>query len=399
MVPYSTPEMLALMEDAPAGKGPLAILCFSLDWQGPEQQTLWLAIQLHEKGRVLTLIVRDGSVLHHQAQAQGLPCLAYPEVAFLAKLRTAVHLGRWLRQQAIELLLTTRLADLGFAGSIKRWPPSKLWLIHRQFEPIYPRSWPRRWWLNWQLKAVDAWLSPLARSGQQMLTHTTLSCRQLWVVPPATLLSYFTNDNGSARLQGRALLKLPAAAQLIGVLDHGGDGPAFALEVLYRLQQEHNSDAELVVLSSLATPPDPVRWAALQELAQQLHLSHRVHLRPLHHAATPFLLYCPLDVLLLPSSQDATCLTVLEAMASGCPLVSAHTADAADLLLHGHTARLFPPYDVATCAKQLFVTLSAPAQSLLLAERAAAHVRQFYDPTQQSRQLESILEYVCQPQA
>ncbi|UOQ64261.1 glycosyltransferase [Hymenobacter volaticus] len=104
-------------------------------------------------------------------------------------------------------------------------------------------------------------------------------------------------------------------------------------------------------------------------------------------------------MLLLPSSQDATCLAVLEAMASGCPLVSAHTADAADLLLHGHTARLFPPHDVATCAKQLFVTLSAPAQSLLLAERAAAHVRQFYNPMQQSRQLESILEYVCQPQA
>lgn len=384
------------MEHTPAGKGALAIVCFSREWQGPEQQTLWLATRLHEKGRTLTLLVRDNSMLHQQALAQKLPCVAFPETAFPATLQTAVRLARWLRQYAVRLLLTTCLADLAVANLVKRWQPNQLRLLHRQFELVSPRSGPRRWWLNWQLRAVDAWLSPLTRSGQQLLTHTTLSSRQLWVVPPAALRSSATDNDTDARRQGRTKLNLPAAPQLIGVLDSGGDGPAFALEVLYRLQEEHHSEAELVILVRSVSPLDAARWAALRDLAEQLHLGHRLHLRPMHHSAIPLSLYHALDVLLLPSQQDATCLPVLDAMASGCPLVSAHTADAADLLLHGHTARLFPAHDVAACAKQLFVTLSAPAQARLLAERAAAHVRQFFNPAQQSQQLESILDYVCQ---
>lgn len=189
-------------------------------------------------------------------------------------------------------------------------------------------------------------------------------------------------------------MDLPAAPPLIGVLDGGGNGPIFALEVLYRLQQEHNSAVELVVMGGPATPPDPERWAALRNLAQQLHLSQRVHLRPLHNTTTPFLLYSSLDVLLLPDTQDATCLAVLNAIASGCPLVSAHTEEAAELLLHGHSARFFRAQDVATCAKQLFIALSAPAQSRLFAERAAAHAHFHFDQAQQSQQVESILEYL-----
>ncbi len=211
---------------------------------------------------------------------------------------------------------------------------------------------------------------------------------------------YFTNNTTiCSREESRHLLDLPAASLLIGVLDCGGNGPTFALEVLYRLQQEHNSEAELVVVGGPATPPKPERWAALRELAQQLHLSFRLHLRPLHHTDTPYLLYSSLDVLLLPDTQDANCLSVLEAMASGCPLVSAHTPDAADLLLHGHTARFFRAHDVATCAKQLFIALSAPAKSRLFAERAVAHARFHFAPVEQSQQVESILDYINQEQA
>lgn len=200
MIPFSTPESLGTVESTPAGKGALAVMCFSLDWQNLEQQTLWLASQLHQQGRAVTLVVRAGSPLQEQAQAQGLPCFAVLEGAFPAGIQTAVQVGRWLRQHAIGLLLTTRLADLGVAGLVKRGQPRSFRLLHRQLEPMVSQNWLRRCWQNWQLRPVDAWLAPLARLGQQMLASTTLSGRQLWVVPPA-LLPYSPETNNTCSRQ------------------------------------------------------------------------------------------------------------------------------------------------------------------------------------------------------
>jgi hypothetical protein len=266
-------------------------------------------------------------------------------------------------------------------------------LLHRQFEPLATSNAFVRWWLNHQLPIVNAWLAPLVRLGQEMLTRTTLDGRQLWVVPPALPASCTTDDQTCTRPEGRHLLDLP-----IGVIDYGGAGPAFAVEALYRLRHEHDSPAELVVMRNPVTPPDPAQWAALRQLVQRLRLENRVHLRPLSTTTEFQSFYNVVDALLLPDAQHARYLAVLSAMSSGCPLVCAHTPDAAELLCHGRTALLFPVHDLATCAQQLFVSLSSPAQADLLAARAVAFARFHYDPVQQSQHLETILDYVCLPE-
>jgi len=118
-----------------------------------------------------------------------------------------------------------------------------------------------------------------------------------------------------------------------------------------------------------------------------------VHLRPLHNTAAPFLLYAALQVLLLPTSYDATCLSLLSAMASGCPLVSASTPDTTDLLTSS-SASLFPTHDLAACARLLADALQNPLLAQRRAQRARQQVLDSYNPTHQSQQLESILEYV-----
>jgi len=393
MVSRFTSELLSSVAKPTALKVPLAMLCLSTEWGMREEQTLALAVELHKGAHAAMLFVAPGSALHQHAQAQQVPCYSVPVRWKSVNVWAAKTLARWLDKQQIAVLLTTYASDLAFANLIKRWSRKQLRLIHRQLELLPATQGVATWWLAEQVERVDAWLAPTPRLANQVQERTRLDIRRVWVVPPA-LLPELDFYGRSVPVTARHLLDLPERAQLVGVLDCGGDGPAFAIEALYRMREEHGSAAELVLMGGPDTPPELGRWAKLRELAQQLRISHCVHLRPLHNAGTPTLFYRALDALLLPGEADATTLHLIRAMSSCCPLISVAAADAPDLLEEQRTtARLFARGDVAACAQALCTTLATPGPARRLAQWAAALVEQQCNPVQQTRQVEAIIDY------
>ena len=81
--------------------------------------------------------------------------------------------------------------------------------------------------------------------------------------------------------------------------------------------------------------------AALEELSQKLGIASRV--RFLGFVKEMPELYQSLDLMLLTSHFEGTPLTILEAMATGVPVVASHVDGVGDVLADGRDSLLVPP--------------------------------------------------------
>ncbi|MCG5535549.1 TIGR03088 family PEP-CTERM/XrtA system glycosyltransferase [Ectothiorhodospira mobilis] len=83
-----------------------------------------------------------------------------------------------------------------------------------------------------------------------------------------------------------------------------------------------------------------------------------------------------LDVLVLPSLAEGICNTVLEAMATGLPVIATHVGGNPDLIRDGRTGLLVPPGDAEALMAALARCLGDPAGARALGAAARAHSEQ-----------------------
>jgi glycosyltransferase involved in cell wall biosynthesis len=85
------------------------------------------------------------------------------------------------------------------------------------------------------------------------------------------------------------------------------------------------------------------------------------------------------DIFAFPSFAEGTSLALMEAMASGLPIVASDIPGNRTLLEHGENALLVPPGDTAALASALGRLLDNPAQAQALGAEARAFVREHFD--------------------
>jgi glycosyltransferase involved in cell wall biosynthesis len=83
------------------------------------------------------------------------------------------------------------------------------------------------------------------------------------------------------------------------------------------------------------------------------------------------------DVFLNASEVDNQPVSILEAFASGLPVISTPAGDISSLVRADETGRLVPPADPAAMADAIAETLRRPDRALQMAERARAEVNRF----------------------
>src|SRR5262249_3576722 len=85
-------------------------------------------------------------------------------------------------------------------------------------------------------------------------------------------------------------------------------------------------------------------------------------------------IYADLDLLVLCSRNEGLPVTIIEAMAAACPVVSAEVGAVRDLVTPGVTGRLVPPGDAQALACAVLEQLDARARAEARARRGRAHV-------------------------
>lgn len=112
-------------------------------------------------------------------------------------------------------------------------------------------------------------------------------------------------------------------------------------------------------------------------------------------------IYSDLDVLVVSSRNEGTPVSIIEAMASGCPVVAAAVGGIPDMISDGETGRLVRPGDDGALAEGIRKTLMLTAESSRMAGRARASVSR-YGATRLVADVEQLYEELvatwCIPQ-
>lgn len=127
----------------------------------------------------------------------------------------------------------------------------------------------------------------------------------------------------------------------------------------------------------LAVAGDGPQRPMLEELTRELGLEEHVTFLGLR-SDIPALL-AQADLFVLPSLSEGAPLSVLEAMAAGCPVVATAAGGVTELIQNGITGYLASPGDPLSLAECLLTALTDPREAKARAERAQQLVRLAYN--------------------
>ena len=128
---------------------------------------------------------------------------------------------------------------------------------------------------------------------------------------------------------------------------------------------------------------------ALQALATQLDVADAVQFSGRIANASIGALYASADLMLNPSTADNMPISILEALASGVPVVSTDVGGIPDLVTHERTALLVPVGDAPALAAAALRVLDDPALAQRLREAGCASVARYAWPQVRAQWLEA----------
>jgi len=327
---------------------------------GAERHLLTLLPGLRERGFDVRLIL-----LHPPTQpladytalltAGGVPVTRIPihshlDFGVIRRIRAA------LRPLAPQIVHTHLLhADLYGLLAALRLPGRPLRITSRHNDDVFRRRLPFR------LLNAALWRFVLT-GGIGISDAVTRFCLAVENAPPGKIHTIHYGlpfplpliDRKAVRAELRGALNLPADTVLIGGVGRliEQKGYTYALQAFALLERDFPA-AQLVLIGDgpLKTP--------LHAEARRLGLARRVHF--MGWRADAAALMAGLDVFVMPSLWEGFGLVLLEAMASGLPIVATAVSAIPEIVVEGETGLLVPPRDPAALAAALRVLLADPA--------------------------------------
>ena len=255
------------------------------------------------------------------------------------------RLRAFLRTHRPRAVFTHHIGPLLYGGLAARLAGTRN-IIHVEHD-IWHHAEPRR---AQQLRLAAAIVRPtfaaISPAAAAALRRTT-GVRTVVLLPNGVDLAAYA---GGTRQEARATLGLPPHARVIGTV--GRLETVKGHDVLIRALEHLPVDVCLALIG------DGGRREELEGLARQLGLSDRI--RFAGHRDDVARLYPAFDVFCLPSRREGVPLAVIEAQASGVPVVATDVGSVRDALCP-ETARLVPPEDPAALAQALDAALTSCA--------------------------------------
>lgn len=167
------------------------------------------------------------------------------------------------------------------------------------------------------------------------------------------------------------------------------DGPV----LLYagRLSPEKRLDTLVPILDAL---PDArlafVGDGPARPALEKLYAGRRVHFTGFLRGEALASAFASADVFLMPSTTETLGFVVLEAMASGCPVVAARAGGIPELVDQGESGHLYDPEDIGDAMSAVRALLARPALHRFIAQQARKRAESSSWP-RETRRL--VLEY------
>jgi glycosyltransferase involved in cell wall biosynthesis len=353
----------------------------SLPAAGMEVMVAALARALHARGHAVAVTcLRERGQLADGLEQDGIPVRVVPAPGVLSNLRAPAlaahfaatrpdvvhaHSGVWGPAARAARHAGTRRVIHTVHGLLDREP----W-----FGPALKR------WAGWHTDVVAAVSAPLR---DYLVERARVPARKVVTLPNGIDTTQFTPDGPRGALRTR--LGVAPERRLVGIVARFAPVKNHALLIdAFARVAERDPSVDLVLIGD----------GELREaITAQVHargLVARVHFAGL--SADTAAWYRDLTVFSLTSVAEGTSISVLEAMATGLPIVATAVGGTPALLADGAAGVLVPSNDPLALADALTAVLGDPARRQQLGEAARARACAVYSAEQMVRAYEHLYD-------
>jgi glycosyltransferase involved in cell wall biosynthesis len=195
-------------------------------------------------------------------------------------------------------------------------------------------------------------------------------------------------DEARAFAPAQRVAMIPAGAHVEGIVPKEDYAAQDHVRLLYvgRLEKHKGLDVLLPALAKVTSAlkwklrlvGDGPEWPAIAAHAARFALIDRVELCGWQGWNTLPEMYRNADIFVLPSHTDDMPAALLEAMATGLPVVATRVAGAGEAVLHDETGLLTPPSDSDALADALTAMMADPTRWETLGRKGRARVENYY---------------------
>ncbi len=320
--------------------------------------------------------VSEGS-LRDLAESNHLRLSVIPElgreISPRSDLVTLLKLYRLMRRERPHIV-HTHTAKAGFVGRIAARlarVPVVLHtfhghVFHGYFSPAKTRLFLLIERLGARLSTRIITISPSLR--EEIADYGVASRERIEVVPLGFDLEAFASQ---PRATGdfRRSLNIPTDAKLVGAV--GRLVPIKNIPLLLEaaaLAREQNPGIRVVIVG------DGELRDELQARVETLDLGEAVTFAGWRRDLAS--VYADLNAVVISSDNEGTPASLIEAMATGCPVVATRVGGVPDLITEGETGRLVPPGDQKALAGALLALFQEPERTAQMAELARRRVHE-----------------------
>ncbi len=255
------------------------------------------------------------------------------------------------------------------------WKPCPVVLTcHDLIGMLFPQNLPpaaRFYWSRWlpfSVRFADAIIADSLATRRDIVRLLAIDEQRIYVVPLGVDQRFRPqNDAEVARIQERYHLP-PKFVLFVGTLEPR-KGIDTLIEAFAAVRQSQPA-LDLVIAGKRGW-----YWRQLLQRIAALGLEANVHVLDYVPEADLVALYSAATVFALPSRYEGFGLPVLEAMASGAPVITTHSSSLPEVT--GDAGLLVPPDDVGALAAAIIAVVDQPNLQVALRERGIERARQF----------------------
>lgn len=383
----------------------------NLDIGGAQEVVRTLAVHLQAGGcPVLVVSFKDGP-LRTEIERLGIPVAVLPNRRFsvlalplfvLDLLRIRRELVQLVRTYKITVVQTHLLRVLDFLVLTLRYGTSAqliFWTIHNYNFALRADQVPRHTWLlrpkRWAYRLLYRWAARWVAGFIAVSSEVQRAILEQ-IGPVQNKITVICNGVDVDRYQlavDRAAIRrelgLPPQARLIAVVGtlKPQKGHRYLIEAAARVLPQF-PDVHIICIGDGQLRP------ALQAQTATLGLAQRIHFVG-NRSDVPALLAAN-DYFVLPSLWEGLPMALIEAMASGLPIIATEVSGTKQVMVHGTTGLLVPPGDVEHLRTALLRLLSDPDHAAAMGAAARKRVQAAFSARKQAEEHRALYRQAWQ---
>ena len=260
--------------------------------------------------------------------------------------RVIGRLSQLMKERRIDAIVTVGAGDKMFWGRLAAWRAG----VPVITSAIHSTGWPDGiGWLNRRLTPItDGFIACAGNHGQHLVKQEMLPQQKVFVIPNGVDMNRFQPSSDLAA--GRDALNLPQQATLMTIVAalRPEKNHSRFLRIASDVRKQV-ADAEFLIIG------DGPERTKLETLASELEIRDCVHFLG-SRADIPELLAVS-DLFALTSDNEASPVSIMEAMACGLPVVASDVGSVAEMVVNNVTGYCLPKTDeqqFADCICSIF---------------------------------------------